>query len=65
MAYKKSQEAADSLREKLDDIKGKLADIEGNFEKKIEEHPLQSIAVAFGAGVVAGAVLVAVLKRNK
>jgi len=53
-----------ALKHKLEDAKERIAELEGNFEEEIEEHPIQSIAIAFGAGILAGA-LVTLLARHR
>lgn len=44
--------------------KDKIMDAEKKFEEKIEEHPIQSVAIAFGAGLAIGALAVALMKRK-
>ena len=53
-----------AMKEKLDDAKERIAELEKNFEEKIEEHPIQSVAIAFGVGVLTGA-LIALLRRRR
>ncbi|MBI2144736.1 hypothetical protein HYU18_00260 [Candidatus Woesearchaeota archaeon] len=55
---------ADVLRERIDEIKHRIADIEGNFEKSIGDHPFKSVAAAFGAGVMLGALGALLMKRK-
>tara|TARA_B100000315_G_scaffold147754_1_gene136670 strand:- start:235 stop:426 length:192 start_codon:yes stop_codon:yes gene_type:complete len=55
----------DALREKVDEAKQKLIDLEHRFEGKVKEHPVQSVAVAFGVGMLSGALLAALMKRCK
>ena len=43
------------LKEKLVEAKERITELEENFEKKVEEHPIQAVAIAFGVGVVSGA----------
>jgi ElaB/YqjD/DUF883 family membrane-anchored ribosome-binding protein len=58
----RGKERARVLKEKL----AHAAEVATDKTRKcVEEHPLASVGVAFGAGVVLGAVLVAVLKRNR
>ncbi|MFH1510545.1 MAG: hypothetical protein ABIF10_02550 [Candidatus Woesearchaeota archaeon] len=44
--------------------KDKFMDAEKKFEEKVEEHPVQSVAIAFGAGLAVGALAVALMKRK-
>lgn len=53
------------LKAKLDDAKQKIIDLEHKFEDKVKEHPVQSVAVAFGVGILAGAVLAAVARCKR
>ena len=53
-----------AMKEKLEDAKERIAELEKNFEEKIEEHPIQSVAIAFGVGVLTGA-LIALLRRRR
>jgi len=59
-----SKEEVSTIRAKLEDAKQKIADLEESFETKVSEKPLQSVGIAFGAGVVAGALIYALLRRR-
>ena len=52
------------LKEKLEDLKDKIADIEGSVEDKITENPIQSVSIAFGVGLLSGAIMGALLKKK-
>ena len=52
------------MKEKLEDAKERIAELEGNFEETVEEHPLQSIAIAFGVGVLTGALVYMMAKKK-
>ena len=54
-----------ALKKKLHNAKEKIAKLEENFETKIEEHPIQSVAIAFGVGFVAGAITMMLSRRKK
>lgn len=54
-----------ALKEKLEDAKDKIADLEKNFEEKIEEHPIKSVAIAFGVGFLAGALVYLLARRRR
>ncbi|MDP7115754.1 MAG: hypothetical protein QF915_01730 [Candidatus Woesearchaeota archaeon] len=62
---KKMEESMQQLKAKLDDAKQKIIDLEHKFEDKVKEHPVQSVAVAFGVGILAGAVLAAVARCKR
>ncbi len=52
------------LKDKIEDIRDKIAEMEGNVEEKISENPIQSVSIAFGAGVISGAIMASMLKRK-
>lgn len=60
----KLNEEKESLKDKIELTKAKLKELEGKFEDRVSEHPLQSVAIAFGAGLISGAVLMALLRRR-
>ncbi|MDD5087125.1 MAG: hypothetical protein PHV16_05230, partial [Candidatus Nanoarchaeia archaeon] len=68
----------EGLKRSLIEIKDQIGDIERNFgnrvkqraieaekkiENKIEDYPLQSVGIAFGAGMVAGIMAFALMRR--
>ena len=54
-----------ALKRKLEDAKEKISDLEANFESKVEEHPIQSVAIAFGVGILTGAMIALLSRRSK
>ena len=52
------------IKEKLEDLKEKIADFEGDVEERIQEHPIQSVSIAFGVGLLSGAIIGALMKRK-
>lgn len=60
----KSSFSASSVIEKLDDVKERISDLEGSFEEQVEEHPVYAVGIAFGAGLVAGALIGVLVKRK-
>lgn len=65
MAKKKKLIDYKALKRKLEDAKEKISDLEENFESKVEEHPIQSVAIAFGVGVLTGAMVALLSRRRK
>jgi ElaB/YqjD/DUF883 family membrane-anchored ribosome-binding protein len=61
----KFMESYEAMKEKLEDAKDKIKELEDEFEDKITEHPVQSVAIAFGAGIAAGALLHMLAKRKR
>jgi hypothetical protein len=55
----------DELSKKFDDFKKSATKVEKDAEKRIQEHPMQSMAMAFGAGAVVGAVIVALMRGKR
>jgi ElaB/YqjD/DUF883 family membrane-anchored ribosome-binding protein len=49
---------------KYEQLSERVIEMEQKFENKISENPLQSVGIAFGVGIVAGAVLMGLLKRR-
>jgi ElaB/YqjD/DUF883 family membrane-anchored ribosome-binding protein len=45
------------LKEKFYELKDRVAEMESNFEDTISDHPMQSVATAFGVGFLAGALV--------
>jgi ElaB/YqjD/DUF883 family membrane-anchored ribosome-binding protein len=45
-------------------VKDRLVDAEKKFAHKVEEHPIQSIGIAFGAGLAIGALSAALMRRK-
>ncbi len=52
------------IRDRLDRMKNQIAEMEQNFENKVAEHPLKSVALSFGIGVAVGAVIALLNKRK-
>ncbi len=63
----KTQEELSNLEKiklELAQLKNKVHGYEQKFENKVQDNPLASVGIAFGAGVLAGAV-VALLAARK
>ncbi len=69
----------DALKQNISELKEKIQVLESNFkekmqektreikrnaERKIEDNPLQSVGIAFGAGLVLGALAVALMRKK-
>ncbi len=52
------------IKDKIEELKEKIDELEGNFEEKIEEHPLASLGIALGVGAIIGAVATALIKKR-
>lgn len=46
-------------------IKEKARAAEQQTKNKIQEHPLESVGIAFGAGILAGALTAALIRRKR
>ncbi|GEM_PF-6562062 len=57
----KMAELEDNLRS---NFKSRVRETQQKFEDVIEEKPMQSVAAAFGAGIIAGAVGYALMRRK-
>lgn len=55
----------DALSKKFDEYVKGAKKFEKDTEKKICEHPVQSMAYAFGAGLAAGALITALMRGRK
>lgn len=75
----RNERSTEELRKNLADLKSQLREIEGSardtmkekayqaqekFEGKVQEKPMQSVGVAFGAGVLLGAIGSALMNRK-
>jgi ElaB/YqjD/DUF883 family membrane-anchored ribosome-binding protein len=56
--------AINHVKDELAVLKKKLAAYENRFEEKVQERPLASVGISFGAGVVIGALLGLALRRK-
>lgn len=48
-------EAKTDFGQKLDRMQARMQQVEQRFENSVREHPVRSVGIAFGAGVLAGA----------
>ena len=55
----------DELNKKFDGMKKTMTKWEKDAKQKIKDNPMQSVAVAFGVGALAGAVIVALMGRRR
>lgn len=55
----------DQLNDKFNDIKKSVQKWESEAEGKIKEHPVQSVLISFGAGILAGAIISALISRRR
>ena len=54
----------DAVQSKVEVVQEKLSDVADNTTMYIEENPIKATLVAFGVGLVAGAVLLKLLERK-
>jgi ElaB/YqjD/DUF883 family membrane-anchored ribosome-binding protein len=47
-----------------ENVKEKVAETEKKIEHQVEEHPVQSVGIAFGAGLAIGALSVALMRKR-
>lgn len=52
-----AQRAGESVRQKYDDVSRRMADSYHDAEEMVRSHPAQSVAVAFGTGLIAGVIV--------
>lgn len=48
----------------VQDIKERAMKAKDDFENKVEENPMASVGISFGAGIAAGMILYAVLNKK-
>ena len=61
---KKTDKKLEVLNEKIEEIRKNAQEWEKDAEKKIKEHPVQSVLISFGAGILAGALLTTLMRRK-
>ncbi len=61
---KKEVSKIQSMKGQLRAVNEKLQELQEQTQDYVAENPLKSVVVAFGAGVVAGAVLLKLLERK-
>ncbi len=60
----KVEEHVDRLKKEVAQLRHKVADYEDRFEEKVQEHPLASVGVAFGVGMLIGAVASMIIQKR-
>jgi len=60
----KKEEDMSALKAKLNEAKAHIYELEKKFEHKIQEHPMQSVLISFGVGLVSGAIMLALVKKR-
>ncbi len=62
------QRASDKLRSKAEDVSERMhdrfTDVEDHIHEMMEKKPMQTIAIAFGAGLIAGALVSQLMHRR-
>ena len=54
-----------TIGSKVETLKHRVVSLEHQFENRIKTHPIQSTAIAFGSGIVAGMVTTFMLRKAK
>ena len=54
----------EKVKEELALLKEKVTNYERQFEEKVQDHPVASVGVAFGAGVLMGALVSFFISRR-
>ena len=54
-----------AIDERIDGLKDKLKKLESDVEGKISEKPLEALAISFGAGMLAGALALHMIRRKR
>jgi ElaB/YqjD/DUF883 family membrane-anchored ribosome-binding protein len=62
--YGLARDPIDRLHKKYGDLKERVGEWEENAEDKIKEHPTRSVLIAFGAGLLAGAIVSALMRKR-
>ncbi len=55
----------DVIEERIDALKQKITKLEKDLEGKVSEKPKEALAISFGAGVLAGALALSLLRRKR
>jgi ElaB/YqjD/DUF883 family membrane-anchored ribosome-binding protein len=60
----KYDDIEEDVMEKYENLAQQVIDLEQRFEDKVREKPLQSVGISLGVGLIAGALLMGMLKRR-
>ena len=60
----KYDDVESAILDKYEDLSERVIDMEQKFENKVKEHPMQSLGIALGVGLIAGALVVGLMKRR-
>ena len=58
------QKMQDNLKNSAENVQEKLSDVADNTTRYIEENPVKATLVAFGVGLIAGAILLKLVERK-
>ena len=60
----KYDDVESAIIDKYEDLSERVIEMEQKFENKVKEHPMQSLGIALGVGLIAGALVVGLMKRR-
>ena len=52
------------LKHELNELKKKVSNYEKQVEQKVQEHPIASLGIAFGAGMLIGSLIKSLISRK-
>ena len=52
------------LKKELKELKKKVSNYEKQVEQKVQEHPIASLGIAFGAGMLIGSLIKSLISRK-
>ena len=59
------EKGLEKLQQEFQKLKEKVKSYEQQFEAKVQEHPVASVGIAFGAGVALGALVGYLMNRRR
>ena len=61
---KKTTDRTEQIKNAYENVSARVHELEARFEDRVRERPVQSVGIAFGAGIITGALLMAILKKR-
>lgn len=59
------EKGLEKLQQEFQKLKERVKNYEQQFEAKVQEHPVASVGIAFGAGVALGALVGFLMNRRR